>query len=48
MTATDALGVFFRFVKHNPVDADDFLSHHELNLARGANPCQRCSLSIEG
>jgi len=46
LTATDALGAFFRFVTRNPVDALDFLSHHELDLARGANACQRCSLSI--
>jgi hypothetical protein len=44
--AVDASGVVFRFVTNNPVDPGDFQSHHELGLARTANPCSRCSLSI--
>lgn len=44
--AVDASGVVFRFVRHDPIDPGDFLSHHELELAPTAKPCSRCSLSV--
>jgi hypothetical protein len=46
ITASDAGGIVFRFVMHNPIDPQDFLSHHELGLAPKAQPCRRCGLSV--
>jgi hypothetical protein len=39
-------GIVYRFVAKDPVDPEDFLSHHELGLALQSNPCRRCSLSV--
>jgi len=44
--AADADGVVFRFVAKDPVDAEDFLSYHELRLALHSDPCRRCALSV--
>ena len=44
--AADVDGIVYRFVAKDPVDAEDFRSHHELKLALHANPCRRCSLSV--
>lgn len=45
-SAMNAEGIVFRFAMKSPVDAGDFLSHHELGLAPRSNPCRRCSLSV--
>jgi hypothetical protein len=39
-------GIVYRFVAADPVDHEDFLSHHELGLALQSNRCRRCSLSV--
>ena len=44
--ATDADGIVFRFVAKDPVDAEDFLSYHELGLALQSDLCRRCALSV--
>ena len=44
--AADADGIVFRFVAKDPVDAEDFLSYHELRLALHSDPCRRCALSV--
>jgi len=45
-TAGDAEGFVFRFVSKDPIDAEDFKSHHELDLAPTTQPCRRCTLSV--
>ncbi len=39
-------GIVYRFVTKDPVDQEDFLSHHELGQALQSNRCRRCSLSV--
>ncbi len=45
-TAIDAAGEVFRVVKHNPPQADDFLSHQETGRLPLAPACLRCGLSV--
>jgi hypothetical protein len=45
-TSSDAGGVVYHFAMKTPVDAQDFLSYHELGLAPRSNPCWRCGLSV--
>jgi hypothetical protein len=45
-SATNAGGIVFRFVAKDPIDVEDFRSHHELGLAPQSQPCRRCSLSV--
>ena len=42
----DADGIVYRFLAKDPIDAEDFHSHHELKLALHTNACRRCSLSV--
>ena len=43
--AEDANGEFYRIVKADPLRADDFLSYHEMGIARG-DPILRFGLSL--
>ena len=45
-TAADAAGEYFRIVEAQAVSETDFLSHHELGTALGAEPCARCGVSL--
>jgi hypothetical protein len=45
-SAAEADGFVFRLVAKDPIDAEDFLSYHELGLALQSSPCRRCSLSV--
>lgn len=44
--AKPAGGTFFRLVRSDHPGEDEFRTHHELGWRGGAEPCQRCGLSV--